>query len=129
MPFFYAFTASSSTNPWILDSGAIDHISPPSRLSVTTSLNSTVDLPNGFHGKISGLSSLSLVPNLSVDEVLCVPSFHDLAWKRMIGLGKQFNGLYYLLMKENATTPPSTSNATACHLNHKSIAEYVHYMR
>ncbi|KAH0980811.1 hypothetical protein GBA52_007988 [Prunus armeniaca] len=149
IPIFCALASSSSTHPWILDSGAINHIAPCSRLSITTLLNSTVDLPNGSHAKISGLGFSSLGPNLFVDGVLCVPSFHvnllyvskltsrlncsihlfptfcvlqDLALKRMIGLGKQVNGLYYLLMKENATTPPSISNTTTCHLNHKTAA-------
>ncbi|KAI5319024.1 hypothetical protein L3X38_038732 [Prunus dulcis] len=45
------------------------------RLFVTTSLNSTVDLPDGSHAKMGGLGSSSLGPNLSVDGVLCVPSF------------------------------------------------------
>ncbi|CAL8105246.1 unnamed protein product [Prunus armeniaca] len=122
IPSFCAFTGSSSTNPWIPDSEATNHIAPPSGLSVTTPLNSTVDLPDGSHAKISGLGSPSLGPNLSVDGVLCVPYFHDLTSKWMIGLGKQVNGLYYLLTKENVTTPPSTSNTTTCHLNHKFVA-------
>ncbi|KAI5348838.1 hypothetical protein L3X38_001725 [Prunus dulcis] len=149
IPSFCALIGSSSTNPWILDSGATDHIVPPSGLSVTTPLNSTVDLPDGSHAKISGIGSSSLGPDLSVDGILCVPSFcvnlhfvskltshlncsihffptfcvlQDLTSKRMIGLGKQVNGLYYLLTKESVNTPPSTSNATTCHLNHKSTA-------
>ncbi|KAH0988824.1 hypothetical protein GBA52_000307 [Prunus armeniaca] len=67
IPSFCAFTGSSSTNPWIPDSEATNHIAPPSGLSVTTPLNSTVDLPDGSHAKISGLGSPSLGPNLSVD--------------------------------------------------------------
>ncbi|CAL2239286.1 unnamed protein product [Prunus armeniaca] len=40
-----------------------------------------------------------------------------LASKRILGMGKQVNRLYYLIKKENITTAPSTSNATTCHLN------------
>ncbi|CAL8139825.1 unnamed protein product [Prunus armeniaca] len=152
IPSFCAIIVSSSTKPWILDSGAIDHIVPPSGLSITTHLNSTVDLLDGSHTKISGLGSSSLGPNLFVDGVVWVPSFHvnllsvskltshlnrsihffatfcvlhNLASKRKIGLGKQVNGLYYLIMKKNVTAPSSTSNARTCHLNHTSLRKLV----
>ena len=82
-----------------------------------------VSLPNGSHAKITRIRSTHLSNNLYVKDVLRVPSFHvnllsvsqltsalncsihffptfcvlqDLTTKRMIGLRKQYKGLYYL---------------------------------
>ncbi|KAI5340527.1 hypothetical protein L3X38_019801 [Prunus dulcis] len=74
-PPFCATTTSSSTTPWIFDSGATSHIAPPCGLCITTPLNSSVNLHDGSDAKINGLGSSSLGPNLFVDEVLCVPYF------------------------------------------------------
>lgn len=79
-----------------------------------------VNLPDGSHAKINGIGSTTLNSKLHTDGVLCVPSFRvnllsaskltrklkcsahffptfcvlqDLASKKMIGLGKQINGL------------------------------------
>lgn len=127
------FINSCSTTPWILDSGATDHI--VSDLSILSKIQpspvSTVHLPTGSAAHISHTGTVCFNSNFSLENVLCVPSFNlnlmsaskltsalnccviffptfyvlqDLAMGKMIGSGKQQGGLYYM-------TPSSSPSA------------------
>ena len=112
-----------------MDSGAIDHVShfTPTHNNIKTS-HDFVGLPNGGQAAIEGIGSIKLSQELSLDGVLHVPKFRvnlisvskltralkcivifypdfcvvqDVDTKRTIGLGKHFNGLYYLTPSQN----------------------------
>ncbi|CAL8156315.1 unnamed protein product [Prunus armeniaca] len=51
--------------------------------------NATVNIPNGSHAHISCLGSIQITPHLKLED--------DLTTKKMIGLGKEHNGMYYLV--------------------------------
>ncbi|CAL9028584.1 unnamed protein product, partial [Prunus brigantina] len=114
---------------WIVDSGATDHIShsPPTH-NHTTTHHEFVGLPNGEQAEIHNIGSIKLSKDLSLDGVLHVPKFHvnllsvskltralhcvvtfypdfcvvqDVDTKKTIGLGKHFDGLYYLTPAQN----------------------------
>jgi hypothetical protein len=110
---------------WILDSGATDHILSDSSLLVhsNTSRMSCVNLPTGSSVPIDSTGTILFNKNITLDNVLHVPSFHlnlmsasklikslrcciilfpdfcviqGLATGKMIGWGKQDGGLYYM---------------------------------
>ncbi|KAG5555708.1 hypothetical protein RHGRI_006375 [Rhododendron griersonianum] len=122
---------------WIIDSGATNHIASSITSASCVPISSQVSLPNGSHAKITGVGSTHLLHDLHVKDVLCVPSFHmnllsvsqltsdlncsiqffptfcilqDLATKRMIGLGKQHKGLYYLVPLSEELSPSPASH-------------------
>jgi len=122
---------------WIIDSGATNHISSSSKLFLknkSCSLHSVM-LPSGDKVNIVAKGSLPLNSVYYLHNVLCVPTFkvdlisvsrltrglnclitifpywcilQDLA-TRMIGLGKQRDGLYYL----NALVTNKTVNTSS----------------
>lgn len=137
-PFCSSSTLQNSTSiNWIIDSGATNHIASSISIASCVPISSQVSLPNGSHAKITGVGSTHILPNLHVKDVLCVPSFNmnllsvsqltsnlncsiqffptfcilqDLATKRMIGLGKQHKGLYYIVPQSELMSPPPASH-------------------
>ena len=128
------------TKSWILDSGATDHIiSDPSLFSQTKpSFIPTVNLPTGSSASITATGTVPFNPNITLKNVLCVPSFHlnlmsvskltsalnccvilfpnfcllqDLATGKMIGLGKQHCGLYYMSPLQKTPTSHQVSQS------------------
>jgi hypothetical protein len=120
---------SHSNIHWIMDSGASDHIScsAPTHNIINTQ-HDFVSLPNGGKATIANIGSIKLSEDLKLDGVLHVPHFNvnllsvskltrglkctviffdkfcivqDVNTGRTIGLGKQFNGLYYLKATQN----------------------------
>ena len=116
---------SAFTKPWILDSGATDHIASDSQFFTHTSSSFilNVNLPTCSIATISSTSTIKFNDNITLKDVLCVPSFNlnimfvskiistlnccvvlfphgcilqDLVTGRMIGSGKQYAGLYYM---------------------------------
>ncbi|KAI5342472.1 hypothetical protein L3X38_010347 [Prunus dulcis] len=114
---------------WIVDSGATDHNShlPPTH-NHTTTHHEFVGLHNGEQAEIHNIGSIKLTKDLSLDGVLHVPKFHvnllsvrkltralcciitfyldfcavqDMVTKKTIGLGKHFDGHYYLTPAQN----------------------------
>nr|TKS00123.1 hypothetical protein D5086_0000186040 [Populus alba] len=80
---------------WIIDSGATYHISSSSQSFFPQDNNCTLPpvlLPSGETTDIVKNGSLPLNSTYYLHDVLC-----DLATRRMIGLGKQRDGLYYLV--------------------------------
>lgn len=65
------------TKPWILDSGATNHItSDHTILSKTkSSIIPFVNLPTGSSAPITSIGDLSFNSNITLHDVLCVPSF------------------------------------------------------
>ncbi|CAL8174438.1 unnamed protein product [Prunus armeniaca] len=141
---------------WIIDSGAADHItSSPDLLHTSASHPSYVELPNGSRVDIISTGSLKINYNLVIKDVLYVPSFNvnllsvskitrdlhctvifhpgfcilqDLTMKKVIGLGNEHNGLYYLTKPTNIKPPPiahtTSTNSDLWHrrLGHPSTA-------
>ncbi|XP_070043175.1 uncharacterized protein [Nicotiana tomentosiformis] len=65
-------------NPWILDSGATNHMTPHIHLlhNIQPSpISSFVTLSNGYKVKVTSTGSLSLFPDLILSNVLLVPTF------------------------------------------------------
>ncbi|CAL2277125.1 unnamed protein product [Prunus armeniaca] len=82
---------------WIVDSGATDHISHSAPThNQTATHHEFVSLPNGEQTAIRNIGSMHLAPDLTLDGVL-----HDVDTKKTIGLGKHFDGLYYLTPTQN----------------------------
>ncbi|KAG5547669.1 hypothetical protein RHGRI_013386 [Rhododendron griersonianum] len=130
---------SISSNCWILDSGATDHIASDSSLFIHSHPPDTpcVNLPTGSTVPINSTGTLLFNKDVILKDVLHVPSFRlnllsaskitqslnccvilfpdfcvlqDLATGKMIGWGKQSGGLYYMSL--DRTLP------TACHTTH-----------
>ncbi|GKV43433.1 hypothetical protein SLEP1_g50721 [Rubroshorea leprosula] len=108
---------------WIIDSGASDHMTPNlSRLTKAKPYTFPVHIPNGSSLEVSHIGKATLSHNLSLENVLCVPQFtcnllsvskitkqlncaviffpdfcvfQDLTSKRLIGMGKLHEGIYY----------------------------------
>ncbi|CAL2258509.1 unnamed protein product [Prunus armeniaca] len=87
---------------WIMDSGASYHIScfAPTHNTINTQ-HDFIGLPNGGKAEIKNIGSIKLSEALTLDGVLHVPQFNDVNTGRTIGLGKHFNGLYYLKATQN----------------------------
>ena len=104
--------------------------------SITTTLNTFVNLPNGETALVTHIGTVRLSEKLVLSNVLCVPSFsfnlisasqlaksilccliffgnlcfiQDLAQWSTIGLGKEINGLYLLLKGDSASTSSCVS--------------------
>ena len=139
---------------WIIDSGATDHISSSSKLFLHEDKNISLPpvlLPSGEKANIIAKGSLPLNSVYYLCDVLCIPTFkvnlmsvsrltrdlncsmiyfphwcvlQDLATRRMIGLGKQRDGLYYLAAlttrKIGTTSHSSPNNQPTCNLTTSS---------
>jgi hypothetical protein len=131
-----------SSNCWILDSGATDHITSDSSLFLHSRPPHApfVKLPNGSTIPINSTGTLSFNKDIALKDVLHVPSFQlnllsaskitkssnccvilfpdfcalkDLATGKMIGWGKQSGGLYYMSSAHHTPTICHTSNPDA----------------
>jgi hypothetical protein len=121
---------------WILDTGATDHMvsSPSFFTSITAIVSTSVHLPNGSIAAVTHIGTIKLSNNLTLTEVLCVPSFtfnlisaskliktlrccliffagycfiQNLHHWRTIRVGKEEAGLFYLL--QDNKVPASVS--------------------
>jgi hypothetical protein len=132
---------------WIIDSGATDHISSKLFTEKHTKCSlPPVLMPSGQKADIVAKGSLPINSVYYLHNVLCVPTFkvdllsvsrltrdlncsiiffpywcllQDLATRRMIGLGKQHNGLYYLVAlatKQHTSKQTPTINQPTCNL-------------
>jgi transposase InsO family protein len=131
-----------ASRSWIIDSGATDHISSSPQLSLGTNNRCSLPpvlLPSGDKANIVAKGSMPLNSVYYLHNVLCVPTFkvdlisvshltrdlncsviffpywcilQDLATRRMIGLGKQHNGLYYLVALATKNNFTNHSSAT-----------------
>ncbi|CAL8150564.1 unnamed protein product [Prunus armeniaca] len=107
---------------WIIDSGATDHIVSSPKLLVHRNIDHSVQpvrMPSGEKASITTTGSFPLNSTYTLRDVLCVPTFtvdlmSDLATRKTIGLGKQHDGLYYLVALL-AETPPNTTHQNPAH--------------
>ncbi|XP_058198383.1 uncharacterized protein LOC131313906 [Rhododendron vialii] len=98
-----AFTASSAI-PWIIDSGASDHMTGCSSVFdsySTCSGKDKVRIADGSFSAISGKGSIRYSPSISLSSVLHIPNFatnlmSELDTGKVIGSGKSHGGLYFL---------------------------------
>ncbi|CAL8150570.1 unnamed protein product [Prunus armeniaca] len=127
----------------ILDSGATDHITSSPNLLVNSHQNTIlppVIMPSGEQAPITSTGTLPLNSVISLKNVLGVPSFkvdlmsvsqvtrslncsvtffpswcilQDLTTKKTIGLGKQRDGLYYLVALASTTLSPKFRSSAA----------------
>ncbi|WRX20103.1 Reverse transcriptase [Theobroma cacao] len=87
----FSSKSSCKNNLWIIDTGAIDHITHQidSLFNMVKSSNiPPVQIPNGDTVLVHVVGQVNLGPNLTMDK--------DLLLRKPIGLGKVRNGLYYL---------------------------------
>ena len=144
---------------WIIDSGATDHITSSLQKNFNKNKSCSlpsVMLPSGDKVDIVAKRSVPLNSVFYLHNVLCVPTFkvdlisvsrltralscsitffpywcilQDLATRRMIGLGKQRDGLYYLsaLVTNNPVNPTiQTTKQPTCNLTISSTDLWHH---
>ena len=117
---------SSSSSEWVIDSGAIDHMTGNSSLFSTFQSQpspSTVTLADGSHSCVLGLDTIVPTPSIPLTLVLSLPNFsfnlmsvskltralkcdisffldfcpfQDFMTKQIIGKGRESRGLYIL---------------------------------
>jgi hypothetical protein len=131
-----------SSAQWVIDTGATDHMVITTKFYTTMHRvdNINVNLPTGQSVMVTHIGSIQITPTLLLTDVLCVPSFdfnlisvskltlslhccifflstycfiQDLMHWRMIGMGKQQNGLYLLdLTSDSQHSAATTSHTT-----------------
>jgi len=75
----FCFLASNSGSKWIIDSGAMDHITPNLQCSSSYSplpRESFIVMHNGRHAKVHHIGTIYLTPSLTLSNALHVPDFH-----------------------------------------------------
>ena len=127
--------SSSSLSPWVLDSGATDHVSGNQRLLSSFQTSSSlpiITLANGHKVFPHGVGTANPTPHLSLESVLFIPncpfnllsvskltkslncsilftpnsfSIQDRSTGQTIGTGRESHGLYYLTIPVSS---PST---------------------
>jgi hypothetical protein len=150
-PFF-----RSKSTPWIIDTGATDHmINCPSLFTtITAVVSSFVKLPNGSVVPVTHIGTVFISDNLILTEVLCVPfSFNlisaskiikflkacliflagfcfiqNLCPWRTIGVDKEEGGLFYLLQQPKVS-PPSALSISSCNSTIKTSSHDVWHYR
>ncbi|CAL2239954.1 unnamed protein product [Prunus armeniaca] len=105
---------------WIIDSGATHHITSNLKLltkRMSTSSMLPVTMPSGETAPIASTGTLPLNSYFYLQDVLCVPTFkvNLMSTRTTIGLGKERDGLYYLVALASDRTPSTTR--PSCHLN------------
>jgi transposase InsO family protein len=124
---FQSAIKNSVKYPWIIDTGATDHIvcSISFLTTITAIVSKQVRLPNGNSAAVTHIGNVKISATLTLTNVLCVPSFSFnlisvsklikvlncciillaefcfiqqlFGWK-MIGLGREVGGLYHLML-------------------------------
>ncbi|RVW34794.1 hypothetical protein CK203_078054 [Vitis vinifera] len=114
-------THTSSLGPWILDSGASDHISGNKDLFssiTTTSALLTVTLANGSQTVAKGIGLALPLPSL--------PLTSDWSTGKTIGIGRESQGLYHLTSDSSPAVCISTDAPLLIHnrLGHPSLSKF-----
>jgi len=157
------FSQSSSSESWVIDSGASDHISGNKSLFTTISYSQSlpkVTMANGSQTMATAIGQASPLPSLPLDSVLYVPNspfnliavsrlakslkcavlflddhvfIQERSTGRIIGTGRESNGLYYLILAKShgltsclpSTTCPVTDSPDLLHkrLGHPSLSK------
>ena len=71
-------TSSSHPIPWIIDTGATDHMvcCPLFFTTIVSTTSHPVALPNGTHVPATHTGTIQLTPSICLTQVLCIPSFN-----------------------------------------------------
>ncbi|RVW35047.1 hypothetical protein CK203_079831 [Vitis vinifera] len=114
-------THTSSLGPWILDSGASDHISGNKDLFssiTTTSTLPTVTLANGSQTMAKGFCFAHPLPSF--------PLHMDRSTGKTIGIGYESQGFYHLIAPSTPTVCISTDASLLIHsrLGHPSLSKF-----
>ncbi|XP_075655657.1 uncharacterized protein LOC142625816 [Castanea sativa] len=146
-----------SKSYWVIDTGATNHMvySISCFFSITATLNTHINLPNGEVALVTHISTVRISNTLLLQNVLCVPSFifnlisvsqlaksilccliyfgnlcfiQDLAHWSTIGLGKEINGLY-LLQKGESTSTSNCLSASILDYANKIVSAFVNKMQ
>ncbi|RVW59926.1 hypothetical protein CK203_086981 [Vitis vinifera] len=91
--FLTALSTMSQTIPWIVDSGASDHMTDAHHLFSTYSPcagNLKVKIADGTLSPVAGKGSIRISESITLNPVL-----HDLSSGKTIGSAKEREGLYY----------------------------------
>ncbi|KAG6521936.1 hypothetical protein ZIOFF_019070 [Zingiber officinale] len=96
-------TGPSSYSPWVIDSGAMDHMTNAANSFISYSLSSgqeKVIIADGTKATIAAKGSIKLTDHFFLSSALHVPSvsinlLSDLETKQTIGTGREVGGLYY----------------------------------
>ncbi|RVW70944.1 Retrovirus-related Pol polyprotein from transposon RE1 [Vitis vinifera] len=120
-------THTSSLGPWILDSGASDHLSGNKDLFssiTTTSALPTVTLANGSQTVAKGIG-LAL-PCLLYLSLLSFILLNDRSTGKTIGIGRESQGLYHLTSDSSPAVCISTDAPLLIHnrLGHPSLSKF-----
>ncbi|RVX18211.1 Retrovirus-related Pol polyprotein from transposon RE2 [Vitis vinifera] len=120
-------THTSSLGPWILDSGASDHLSGNKDLFssiTTTSALPTVTLANGSQTVAKGIGLILPLPSLPLTSVLYTPEYRSTG--KMIGIGRESQGLYHLTSDSSPAVCISTDAPLLIHnrLGHPSLSKF-----
>ncbi|KAG6500538.1 hypothetical protein ZIOFF_040386 [Zingiber officinale] len=141
-------TGPSSYNPWVIDSGASDHMTNAANSFISYSLSSAqekVIIADGTKATVAGKGSIKLTDHFFLSSALHVPSvsinllsvssitkqlhcsvtffpdhcvFQDLETKQTIGTGREVGGLYYYQLE---TTFALKSAAKCLGTKHQEI--------
>lgn len=136
---------SSSVGPWILESGASNHVAGnPSLLSKITQpkIPHHITVAYGSKAKASGVGQATPLPSLNIDNVLFVSNclfnlisvsrltkslncsitfisdsfvIQDRSTKQMIGTGYESHGLYYLRSSSTIASSSTTESPSLLH--------------
>ncbi|KAK9063841.1 hypothetical protein SSX86_017713 [Deinandra increscens subsp. villosa] len=143
----------SSTSKWVIDSGASEHMTGNSQLLsnfCNQAPSSHVTIADGSTPKVMGSGSATITPSIHLSSVLNLPNFpfnllsvskltrglncsalfypnfcvlQDLSTKKIIGRGKESDGLYILEAQTpySLACPSSSPFETHCRLGHPSL--------
>lgn len=141
--FLKAFTVSSSQSPWIIDTGASDHMTDAYHLFTSykpCSGNLKVKIADGSLSTVAGKGSVKISDSLTLESVLHVPNlfcnllsvsqltkqancsaeffsshciFQDRTSGRTIGSAKEHEGLYYFDADESKQHQISTCGSVS----------------
>jgi len=129
---------SPQPHTWIIDTGATDHMINSISLftSITATISTKVKLPNGQFALVTHIGTVKISAHLTLTNVLCVPSFsfnllsvsklvqtfnfcfiffanycfiQNLTSWMTIGVGREANGLFYLLEEPVLSSTAMTS--------------------
>jgi len=150
---FVGITHSNSLGPWVLDSGATDHITGNKSFFssiFTSSYLPSITMANGSRVSSHGVGTIHLLPSLSIDNVLyilgslfnllsisrltrsldCLVSFtedsvclQDRSSGWIIGIGCESHGLYYLRTSSHVGTVIDSPSLLLAQLGHPSLAK------
>ena len=141
---------SSASRPWVIDSGATDHMTGVSGIfSEFHESSSNVTLADGSVSTVKGVGTVPLTPSLSLSSVMYLPSFpfnlmsvshltkayncsvtfypdscvfQDLKTKKTIGRGHVSEGLYVFEDSTRMACSAVTPLQVHCRLGHPSLA-------